>query len=74
MYGCGLRMQEVLNIRVKDVDFSYDKVYIFDSKSLQDRTIPLPKKLKILLQVQVEYVVNLHVNDIKNGHGTVFMP
>ncbi|PHR58969.1 MAG: integrase [Arcobacter sp.] len=74
MYGCGLRMQEVLNIRLKDVDFSYDKVYIFDSKSLQDRTIPLPQKLKILLQAQVEYVVNLHADDIKNGQGTVFMP
>jgi len=74
MYGCGLRMQEVLNIRVKDVDFSYDKVYIFDSKSLKDRTVPLPHKLKVLLQAQVEYVVNLHKDDIKNGYGTVYMP
>ena len=74
MYGCGLRMQEVLNIRVKDIDFSYDKVYIFDSKSLKDRTVPLPHKLKVLLQAQVEYVVNLHKDDIKNGYGTVYMP
>lgn len=74
MYGCGLRMQEVLNIRVKDVDFSYDKVYIFDGKSLKDRTIPLPHKLKLLLQAQVEYVMNLHKDDMKNGYGTVYMP
>jgi len=74
MYGCGLRMQEVLNIRVKDVDFSYDKVYIFDSKSLKDRTVPLPKKLKLLLQAQVEHVVNLHKDDMANGYGTVYMP
>jgi integrase len=33
MYGCGLRMSELLNLRVKDIDFSYNKVYIWDSKS-----------------------------------------
>jgi len=46
MYGCGLRMNEVLNIRIKDLDFGFDKLYIWDSKSLKDRTVPLPLKLK----------------------------
>ena len=46
MYGCGLRMSELLNLRIKDIDFSYDKVYIWDSKSQKDRTIPLPIKIK----------------------------
>jgi len=46
MYGCGLRMKEVLNLRVKDVDFGFDKIYVWDSKSLIDRTVPLPQKLK----------------------------
>jgi integrase len=46
MYGCGLRMSEVQNIRVKDIDFGYDKLYIWDSKSLKDRTLPLPLKIK----------------------------
>lgn len=27
MYGCGLRMKEVLNLRVKDVDFGFNKIY-----------------------------------------------
>lgn len=43
MYGCGLRMNEVLSIRVKDVDFGFNKIYIWDSKSLTDRTLPLPQ-------------------------------
>ena len=46
MYGCGLRMNEALNIRVKDIDFGFDKVYIWNSKSLKDRTVPLPQKIK----------------------------
>ena len=41
MYGCGLRMSELLNLRVKDIDFSYNKVYIWDSKSQKDRTVLL---------------------------------
>ncbi|MEA1952939.1 MAG: phage integrase N-terminal SAM-like domain-containing protein [Campylobacterota bacterium] len=40
MYGCGLRMSEVLNLRIKDIDMGFDKVYIWDSKSLKDRAIP----------------------------------
>ncbi len=39
MYGCGLRMSEVLSLRIKDIDFGFDKIYVFDSKSLKDRTI-----------------------------------
>ena len=46
MYGCGLRMSELLSLRIKDIDFGYDKVYIFDSKSQKDRVVPLPQKLK----------------------------
>ena len=74
MYGCGLRMQEVLNLRVKDIDFGFDKVYIFDSKSMKDRTLPLPQKLKAQLQQQVEKVEQLHKVDTEAGYGSVYMP
>jgi integron integrase len=74
MYGCGLRMSEVLNLRVKDIDFGFDKIYVWDSKSLQDRTIPLPQKLKSQLIRQVEMVSNLHKQDLANGYGSVYMP
>ena len=74
MYGCGLRMSEVLNIRIKDIDFGFDKVYIWDSKSLKDRTIPLPLKLKDELQVQVKRVEEIHKQDLENSFGSVYMP
>ncbi len=74
MYGCGLRMSEALSLRVKDIDFGFDKIYIWDSKSLQDRTIPLPQKLKAKLEEQVEFVQSLHEQDILNGYGSVYIP
>ena len=74
MYGCGLRMSEVQNIRIKDIDFGFDKVYIWDSKSLKDRTVPLPLKIKDELKVQVEKVKSLHVKDLNDGYGSVYIP
>ena len=74
MYGCGLRMSEVLNIRLKDIDFGFDKIYIWDSKSLKDRTLPLPLKLKDELRVQVKRVEDIHIKDIEDGFGSVYLP
>ena len=74
MYGCGLRMNEALNLRLKDIDFGFDKVYIWDSKSLKDRTIPLPLKLKQQLLAQVEQVSELHKKDLDEGYGSVYLP
>jgi integron integrase len=74
MYGCGLRMSEVLNIRLKDVDFGFAKLYIWDSKSLKDRTLPLPLKLKDELMVQVKRVEEIHQKDTDDGFGTVYLP
>jgi integron integrase len=74
MYGCGLRMNELLTLRIKDIDFSYDKVYIYDSKSDRDRTLPLPIKLKDDLRLQVEAVRRIHERDISEGFGEVHLP
>jgi integrase len=78
----------VQNLRVKDIDFQenfllrkiafasfgFDKVYIWDSKSLKDRTIPLPQSIKDELQVQIQKVKELHQQDLQNGFGSVYIP
>jgi len=74
MYGCGLRMNEVIKLRVKDIDLGFDKVYIWDSKSLKDRVVPLPLKIKQRIEVQLEAVRELHEKDIKDGFGAVYLP
>ncbi len=74
MYGCGLRMSEVLNLRIKDIDFGFDTVYISESKSPKDRTLPLPRSVKDELKVQVEKIKGLHREDVKQGYGSVELP
>ncbi|WP_419767022.1 integron integrase [Arcobacter sp.] len=74
MYGCGLRMKEAQNIRIKDIDFGFDKIYIWDSKSLKDRTLPLPLKIKEELKIQVQKVKELHQKDLQDGFGSVYIP
>jgi integron integrase len=74
MYGCGLRMSEVQNIRIKDIDFGFDKIYIWDSKSLKDRTLPLPHKIKDELKIHIEKVKELHEQDLQDGFGGIYIP
>jgi len=74
MYGCGLRMNEVIKLRIKDIDLGFDRVYIWDSKSLKDRVVPLPLKLKQRIAVQIEAVSELHEKDIRDGFGSVYIP
>ena len=45
LYGCGLRLSEVRNIRLKDIDFNRDKLHIRRSKGKKDRYVPLGKNL-----------------------------
>src|SRR4030095_10281213 len=45
LYGCGLRLSEVRNIRLKDINFNRDKLHIRCSKGKKDRYVPLGKNL-----------------------------
>ena len=74
IYGCGLRIKEALRLRVKDIDFEYNNIYIFDSKSTKDRIVPLPLKLKDLLKEQILRVETILEKDLDDGYGSVYMP
>ena len=74
LYGCGLRVKEALRLRVKDIDFEYDNIYIYDSKSLKDRVVPLPLKIKSQLKEQILRVQTIHQKDLKDGFGEVYIP
>jgi integron integrase len=73
-YGCGLRLEEGLSIRIKDVDFNR-KLIIVKGKGKKDRYLPIPDTLIDRLHAQIKKVRYFHTKDEKNEeyHG-VFLP
>jgi integrase/recombinase XerD len=49
LYGAGLRVSEVLNLRLSDVDSSAETLRIRDSKNGESRTIPITGRLTAAL-------------------------
>lgn len=51
IYSLGLRRSELLNLKLEDISFKRDSVMILNAKGKKDRDLPLPGKLKELLNV-----------------------
>jgi site-specific recombinase XerD len=65
LYGAGLRFNEALRLRVKDVEFESKRLIIRDSKSSKDRIVMLTKITEDGLKLQIEVAKNLHLSDLK---------
>lgn len=74
MYGSGLRISDVLRLRVKDIDFGMGYIIVRDGKGAKDRTTLLPKTIISDLKTQIAVVQKLLASDIKDGVGPVYMP
>jgi len=72
LYGCGLRNHELCNLRISDVDFDRETVFIRKQKGNYDRYVPLSdhlqRGLKAYLETEnpIEYLFNSQVT--KKGH------
>lgn len=74
MYGCGLRLSEALELRVKDVDLGRRQLYVRRGKGNKDRVLPLPSSLVSSLEQQIHNVLDRHVRDLRAGAGFVALP
>jgi integron integrase len=74
MYGCGLRLMEVLRLRVKDVDFANHQILVRDGKGENDRVTVFPQALMEPLRLHLKQVKLLHDSDLSDGYGTVYLP
>ena len=74
LYGCGLRLMECLQLRVKDIDFDRREVTVHQTKGRKDRVTMLPASLVAPLQKQLRAVKLTHDRDLDEGWGRVSMP
>lgn len=74
LYGAGLRLNECLSLRVKDVDLSGTKLIVRQGKGNKDRVTLLPKSLVTPLTTHLERVKEMHLSDLRQGLGEVTLP
>lgn len=74
MYGSGLRVMEVLRLRIKDVDFGRREITIRQGKGSKDRVTMLPNLAEQGLRDAIERAKALHKVSLAEGVDFVHMP
>jgi integron integrase len=74
MYGSGVRLMELLRLRVKDIDLERGQVAVRAGKGGKDRVTVLPVKLKARLGVHFERLRGIHEQDRAEGVPGVWLP
>jgi integrase len=74
LYGGGLRLQECLELRVKDIDFGRREITVRRGKGQKDRRVMLPDGVCDPLRQHLEAVQEQHRADVAAGLGRVVLP
>ncbi len=74
IYGCGLRLNECLALRVKDVDFAQGCLIVRAGKGDKDRRTVLPESLVEELRRHLQDMRHLYEKDRGNGAPGVALP
>jgi len=74
LYGGGLRLLEVLRLRVKDLDFERGEITVREGKGDKDRVTTMPLAVIRPLQEHLQRVQAIHQQDLADGYGRVELP
>jgi len=74
LYGSGLRLNEALKLRIKDIDLDYKQILVRDGKGEKDRHTILPNSVLPELKKHLNSVFLKHKEDLKNGKGETILP
>jgi integron integrase len=74
MYGGGLRLMELLRLRIKDVDLDQQIITVRGGKGDKDRLAPLAHALVEPLRVHRERIMEVHTGDRAEGVPGVWLP
>lgn len=73
MYGSGLRVSEVISLRVQDINFDDYVININNAKGQKDRRTLLPRGTIQPLRLQLEIVKQQHKLDLVRGLGFTYV-
>lgn len=73
-YGCGLRIGEVFELRMKDIDFSCGFIHVRQAKGFKDRIVQLPQVAIPLLRQQMDETERLYNRDVELRRARVPLP
>lgn len=73
-YGGGLRVSELVRLRVKDVDLARHQLQIRSGKGDKDRVTTLPRRVVPFLERHLEQLQLLHASDRGENVPGVFLP
>ncbi len=71
LYGTGMRLNEVLALRILDIDFDRNEITVKYGKGGKDRRVMLPKSLISKLKAHIAEVKAIHEKDLAEGWGSV---
>jgi integron integrase len=74
LYGSGVRLEECLALRVKDLDFDRHQIIVRQGKGQKDRVTMLRGAVRETLTKHLADVRRLHAADLANGFGRVVLP
>jgi integron integrase len=74
LYGTGMRLMEVMRLRVKDVEFSRREIVVREGKGFKDRVTMLPEAVMAPLKAHLVNVKTVHDEDVTQGFGEVYLP
>lgn len=74
LYGSGFRLMECLRLRVKDIDFGYNRITVRDGKGMRERVALLPQQVRRPLLTHLDRIKELHRQDLARGGGKVYLP
>jgi hypothetical protein len=74
MYGSGVRLEELISLRVKDLDFERNQLIVRGGKGDKDRITILPRSLVERLQRHLERVREVHEADRAANWPSLMMP
>jgi len=74
VYGAGLRLTDVITLRVKDIDFASGSITIRCGKGEKDRVTLLPRRAVPALETHLRRRRQIHDRDLASGAGEAPLP